>query len=83
MAFIDDLITQRDALLLVITNAQTQLNDMLQSKKPSYNIDGQQVSWTEYQAMLNDIIMDGLKNLELLNQLIMQNQPYFFSSRIC
>ncbi len=45
MATADDLIALRQQMV-------AQLQTILQQPKPSYNVDGQQVSWTEYQKML-------------------------------
>ena len=51
MAYADDLITARDS-------AAARLVEVLSEKKPSYSVDGQSVSWTEYAAMLRETVKD-------------------------
>lgn len=45
MAYIDDLKTARD-------NMAARLKDVTAAPKPSYDVDGQKVSWTEYIRLL-------------------------------
>lgn len=37
-----------------IANITLQLANVTANPKPSYNVDGEQVQWTEYQQMLQD-----------------------------
>lgn len=62
MAYIDDLTTARD-------NFAAKLAEVSAAPKPSYNIDGQQVSWTEYYKFLSE-------QVERLNQQISGGEPF-------
>ncbi len=44
--------TDAENIATIKSNALTVLADITANPKPSYNIDGQQVGWTEYQKML-------------------------------
>jgi hypothetical protein len=61
--------------LLQTTKAQvlTVLAEITACPKPSYSIDGQSVSWSDYVAMLT-------KQVETLNELINQESPYILTS---
>ena len=62
MAYLDDLKTTRDQMASILVEITT-------SPKPSYSIDGQAVSWTEYLKMLQD-------QLSKMNELIQDAEPY-------
>lgn len=62
MAYIDDLTTARD-------NFAAKLAEVSASPKPTYNIDGQSVSWTEYYKFLSD-------QVERLNVQISSGDPF-------
>ena len=62
MAYTDSLTTARD-------NMSTVLAEITASPKPSYQVGGQQMSWTEYQESL-------LKNIENINRLLAQASPF-------
>lgn len=49
MAYIDDLTTARD-------NFAAQLAEISASPKPTYSVDGQQVSWTEHYKFISEQI---------------------------
>lgn len=49
MSYIDDLRTARES-------AAARLKEVLAAPKPSYSIDGQQVSWTQYTEMLRRMV---------------------------
>lgn len=55
MSYSDDLTSARD-------NIAARLAAITADQKPSYNIDGQEISWTEYQRML----IEGLSRLQRL-----------------
>lgn len=94
MAYVDDLIAQQETLLQlnstyasVIADDSAMLAEVLAQTKPSYNIDGQSVSWTEYAAMLQASIEEmsasiksNIETLDLLTTLIIRQQPYQFQS---
>jgi hypothetical protein len=44
--------TDAENIATIKSNALATLAEITASPKPSYNIDGQSVSWTEYQKML-------------------------------
>jgi hypothetical protein len=48
--------TNAEQLELIRSEAYARLAENLASPKPSYNLDGQQVSWTKYKASLWDDI---------------------------
>lgn len=50
-------------------NAAATLASILAAPKPTYNIDGQLVSWTDYQRML-------IESIDKLNNLINGATPY-------
>jgi tartrate dehydratase beta subunit/fumarate hydratase class I family protein len=58
MAYPDDLTTARDS-------AAARLVEVLSEKKPSYSIDGESISWTEYAAMLTKQIEDLTKAIQI------------------
>lgn len=62
MADIDDLKT-------IKTQVISLLKDLTVNPKPSYDLDGQKVSWAEYQQML-------FARLDVLNQLIAADEPF-------
>ncbi len=62
MTYIDDLTTARD-------QAASLIKDITASPKPSYSVDGQTVSWTQYLAELTKQVKD-------LNYLITAGKPY-------
>lgn len=55
MAYTDDLTTSRD-------NLAARLAEITASPKPTYNVNGQMFSWTEYQRFL----LDGIRALDEL-----------------
>lgn len=63
MALIDDLATARNQMAARLVEITT-------TPKPSYNIDGQNISWTAYQKML----MEGIANLKA--QIAAEEGPY-------
>lgn len=68
MAYVDDLKTTRDQVLARITAVTA-------SPKPSYNADGQMVSWTEYLRELR-------AQLKELNAMIREAEgPFEFRTR--
>lgn len=60
--YIENLTTARD-------NFAAKLAEASANPKPTYNIDGQSVSWTEYYKFLSD-------QVESLNQKISQGEPF-------
>ncbi len=62
MAYIDDLITARD-------NFAAKLAEVSASPKPTYSIDGQSVSWTEYYKFLSE-------QVQSLNGQINDGEPF-------
>lgn len=58
-----------DTLKTIKTQTLALLADLTESPKPSYNIDGQQVSWMAYQKLLFD-------QLESLNKQIAAEEPF-------
>lgn len=50
------------------------LTEVTASKKPTYNIDGKNVSWTEYTAMLREQIAG-------INELLSMEQPFEHKSQ--
>jgi hypothetical protein len=60
--YLENLTTARD-------NLATKLASVTASPKPSYTIDGQTVSWTEYYKML----MDGINSL---NEQLAAGEPF-------
>ena len=50
--------------------------ELSEKPKPSYSLDGQRVSWTEYQKFLT-------KQIELLDEQINRDDPYEFVSQGC
>lgn len=63
MAAIDDLKAARD-------NMAARLKEITASPKPSYDMDGQRVSWTQYQTFL----LDGIERLD--KQIANDEGPY-------
>lgn len=61
-SFLDNLKAAREA-------AAETLARVLASPKPTYNVDGQSVSWTEYQAMLS-------KQIDALTAQINSAEPF-------
>lgn len=62
MAYIDDLTTARD-------NFAAKLAEVSAAPKPTYSIDGQSVSWTEYYKFLSE-------QVERLNVQINNGEPF-------
>jgi hypothetical protein len=62
MSYIDDLTTARN-------NFASKLAEVSASPKPTYNIDGQSVSWTEYYRFLSE-------QVERLNKQINDGEPF-------
>jgi hypothetical protein len=62
MADIDDLKTIKTQIIAL-------LKDLTVNPKPSYDLDGQKVSWAEYQKMLFD-------RLDGINKLIASDEPF-------
>jgi hypothetical protein len=58
-----------DRLKTIKTQVLALLEDLTVNPKPSYNLDGQEVSWMEYQKML-------FARLEGLNELIAADEPF-------
>ena len=48
--------TKAEQIALIRTQTLTQLEELRASPKPSYSIDGQKVSWTEYAESLQQTI---------------------------
>jgi hypothetical protein len=65
--YLENLTTARD-------NVAARLVEITADKKPSYSIDGQSVSWSEYFDTLT-------KQLDQLNKLINAQNPYFIVSQ--
>jgi len=76
----DGIQAARDKATSTLNNALARLEEILASPKPSYTIEGQSVSWTEYQKMLVDIISGSTDTINKLKQLQSQ-EPYEFVSR--
>jgi len=55
-------------------SAIAKLAEIIANQKPSYQIDGQAVSWTDYYRMLTD-------QIEAINKLLIQEDPYFLLSQ--
>lgn len=62
MSYVDDLTTARN-------NFAAKLAEVSAAPKPSYSIDGQQVSWTDYYRFLSE-------QVEKLNQQIASGESY-------
>lgn len=71
MSYLDDLRAARD-------QAAARLKEILAAPKPSYSIDGQQVSWTEYTRMLRQTVADLTTDITHGEQ---SEQPYEIHSR--
>lgn len=69
-----------DAKVALIQQIISNLADLLASPKPSYSIDGQSVSWSEYQSNLVDMQVREVACLKLLYELQNIIQPYQFQS---
>jgi hypothetical protein len=54
-------------------NVLKTLTEITCQPKPSYSVNGQSISWTEYNAMLTKQVAD-------LNDLIQQEQPFMMTS---
>ena len=67
-----------DQAVAASAEATARLTEILASPKPTYTVEGQAVSWTEYQKMLMDIITGSAKTIAELKQLL---PPYEFVSR--
>lgn len=48
----------RDSLIVARDNFAAQLQEISQSPKPTYSVDGRSYSWTEYQAFLIEKIRE-------------------------
>lgn len=68
MSYLDDLATARD-------NFAAKLAEISVSPKPSYSIDGQSVSWTDYYRFLSD-------QVDKLNEQIAAGQPFEIEHRV-
>lgn len=66
--------TDAEQLATIKSNYLATLAAISADPKPSYNIDGQSVSWTEYQAMLMD-------KVKAINDLINDEGPFILNSR--
>ncbi len=47
-------------------DAENRLAEIVSNRKPSYNIDGQQVSWNEYHGVLTKTIKDATEIIDRL-----------------
>lgn len=68
--------TDLECLQQTRSNYVKQLLALSEKPKPSYSLDGQRVSWTEYQKFLT-------KQIELLDEQINRDDPYEFVSQGC
>ena len=68
MAYVDSLITARD-------NFATQLAEISAAPKPSYTVDGQQVSWTDHYRFLSE-------QIDKLNQQISAASPFEIQTQL-
>lgn len=66
--------TDLENLRTIKSNLISRLAEVTASKKPSYNIDGKNVNWTEYAAMLRQEIAN-------VNELIALESPFEFKSQ--
>lgn len=60
---------------LILDRATDNLAAIMASPKPSYNIDGQQVSWTEYHDMLT-------RQIQWANDELRSEGPYFKTDQV-
>lgn len=67
--------TDLKTLQTIKTNLLTILSDLSANPKPSYSIDGQSVSWSEYFSMVSD-------QLDKINALINAENPYCIISQV-
>ncbi len=87
-ALIDSKVALIATLIAQINNFNLLLASVTSSPKPSYSIDNQSVSWTEYLAWLTDgmnkLVDQQMKEIEAVERLYhLQNiiQPYQFQVR--
>ena len=62
-----------DNLQQIKSNLIAKLEEVTQCPKPTYSIDGQSVSWTEYYKML-------MEQIKSINELIQMEDPYIIKS---
>lgn len=67
--------TDLATLQAIKTNLLAILSDLSSNPKPSYSIDGQSVSWSEYFSMVSD-------QLDKINALINAENPYCIVSQV-
>lgn len=71
-------ITAKQALL---QNIITAINNLTANPKPDYNVDGQQVSWSNYFRTLVDAQDRELDSLEKLYKQLQRWEPFQFQSQ--
>ena len=65
--------TEAEQIALIRTQTLAQLDQLRASPKPSYSIDGQKVSWTEYAESLQQTI-------DWCDRKLVDGEPYEFKS---
>jgi len=65
--------TEAEQIALIRTQTLTQLEQLSVSPKPSYSIDGQKVSWTEYAESLQ-------KTIDWCDRKLVDDKPFEFKS---
>jgi len=70
-----------DSKVALISNLISTLQTIIALPKASYSIDGQEVSWSEYYAMLTNSQKTEVESLMKLYELMNIIKPYMFISR--
>ncbi len=65
--------TETEQIAIIRSQALAQLEELRASPKPSYSIDGQSVSWTDYAASLQQTI-------DWCDRKLADSQPFEFRS---
>ena len=82
MAYQDSIQAAIDQEAAAAAEAAARLAEILRHPKPTYTVEGQSVSWTEYQKMLNDIIKGSADAIVALKTAMqVAGPPYEFISR--
>ena len=65
--------TEADQIALIRTQTLSRLEELRASPKPSYTLDGQQVSWTEYAKSLEQTI-------DWCDRKLVESEPFEFKT---
>lgn len=71
--------TDAEQIATIKSQALERLVEITAVPKPSYYVDGQQISWTAYHKMLSDQVV--AMNKLLVDEDLSSNGPYEISSR--